>query len=54
MLSCQLKHCYLACPHRSVARAIPPEDREDQEGSFFVFRRIAEEEVRGWACSPSR
>lgn len=27
-----------------VARAIPPEDREDQEGSFYVFRRIAEEE----------
>ncbi|KAL4445820.1 hypothetical protein ABPG77_009019 [Micractinium sp. CCAP 211/92] len=27
-----------------VARAIPPEDREDQEGSFYVFRRIVEEE----------
>ncbi len=37
--------------HCSVARAIPPEDREDQEGSFYVFRRIVEEEVRGRAGS---
>lgn len=27
-----------------VARAIPPEDRKDQEGALFVFRRVVEEE----------